>query len=58
MENITPEVQEREISEHQKPAKTDPRKPYSPPRVIHELELEIRAGSTVPDFDPWDLDLP
>jgi hypothetical protein len=36
---------------------TDLRKPYEKPQIIHELELETRAGSTpVPGFmiDPLD----
>jgi hypothetical protein len=36
---------------------TDLRKPYEKPQIIHELELETRAGSTVePDIliDPLD----
>jgi len=37
------------------------RKPYSKPEIIHELELETRAGSPlgIPDlFDPLGLGLP
>ena len=37
------------------------RKPYAKPKIIHELELETRAGSPVamPDlFDPLGLGLP
>ena len=30
---------------------SEERKPYIPPRVIHEIELEVRAGSPVPEFD-------
>jgi hypothetical protein len=30
---------------------SEERKPYVPPRVIHEIELEVRAGSPVPEFD-------
>jgi hypothetical protein len=26
------------------------RKPYVKPEIIHELELETRAGSQIPDF--------
>jgi len=39
-----------------------PRKPYQPPRVIHEAELEVRAGSPLlaPDDPksgkPWAQD--
>ncbi len=34
---------------------TDLRKPYSKPEIIHELDLETRAGSTLPGFvDPLD----
>ena len=38
-----------------------PRKPYTKPEIIHELELETRAGSPLgmPDpFDPLGLGLP
>lgn len=36
------------------------RKPYTPPQIIYELELETRAGSTLPPdglegYDPLDL---
>jgi hypothetical protein len=31
------------------------RKPYSPPEIIHELELETRAGSPLGLPDPLDL---
>ena len=37
------------------------RKPYAKPEIIHELELETRAGSPLgmPDpFDPLGLGLP
>ena len=35
------------------------KKLYTPPRVIHEIELELRAGSPVPEFDDLlDLDKP
>jgi hypothetical protein len=34
--------------------KTD-RKPYSPPEIVHELELETRAGSPLGLPDPLDL---
>ena len=37
------------------------RKPYTPPAITHELELETRAGSPLgmPDlFDPLGLGLP
>lgn len=35
-------------------AKKEP-KTYRKPEIIHELELEIRAGSPIPDFnDPLD----
>ena len=37
------------------------RKPYTKPEIIHELELETRAGSPLgmPDpFDPLGLGLP
>ena len=37
------------------------RKPYTKPEIIHELELETRAGSPlgIPDpFDPLGLGLP
>ena len=37
------------------------RKPYAKPEIIHELELETRAGSPlgIPDpFDPLGLGLP
>lgn len=31
------------------------RKPYTKPKIIHELELEIHAGSPIPSFeDPLD----
>lgn len=38
-------------------AKPDPRKPYSKPAIIHELELETRAGSPLlaPFEDPAGL---
>ena len=37
---------------------TDLRKPYEKPQIIHELELETRAGSWGPGFiDPLDEDL-
>ena len=35
------------------------RKPYTKPEIIHELELETRAGSPMmlPDpYDPYNLD--
>ena len=39
--------------------KTDQRKPYEKPAVIHELELETKAGSpttgVLPDLDPLAL---
>lgn len=38
-----------------------PRKPYSKPEIIVELEMEVRAGSPlgIPDpLDPLDLGLP
>jgi len=37
------------------------RKPYTKPEIIHELELETRAGSPLgmPDLlDPFGLELP
>ena len=39
----------------------DMRKPYEKPDIIHELELETRAGSPIPPFggdqgNPWKLD--
>lgn len=35
------------------------KKPYTPPKIIHEIELELRAGSPVPEFDDLlDLDKP
>lgn len=41
--------------EHQHPEpKSDARKPYEKPAVKHELELEIRAGSTLNIPDPLD----
>jgi len=36
--------------------RTDLRKPYEKPEIIHELELETRAGSPYPTpqiFDPF-----
>jgi hypothetical protein len=35
---------------------TDLRKPYEKPQIIHELELETRAGSTGPSLFPDPLD--
>lgn len=35
------------------------KRPYIPPKIIHEIELELRAGSPVPEFDDLlDLDKP
>ena len=31
------------------------RKPYPPPEIVHELELETRAGSPLGLPDPLDL---
>ena len=50
-------IEERESVEIQPQA----RKPYTKPEIIHELELETRAGSPlgIPDqFDPLGLGLP
>jgi hypothetical protein len=30
------------------------RKPYSKPEIIHEIDLEVRAGSPVPGLFPPD----
>lgn len=41
--------------------KTDLRKPYEKPEIIHEFELETRAGSPSPTpalFDPFGNDNP
>jgi len=35
---------------------TDLRKPYEKPQIIHELELETRAGSLIPQLIPDPLD--
>jgi hypothetical protein len=39
---------------------TDLRKPYKKPQIIHELELETRAGSVIVPhiIDPLKLDEP
>jgi hypothetical protein len=34
---------------------TKDRKPYTPPEIVHELELETRAGSPLGLPDPLDL---
>ena len=40
------------------PKNAENRKPYSKPEIIHELELEVRTGSPLPN-DPFDvLDTP
>jgi len=42
-------------------SRPETRKPYAKPEIIHELELETRAGSLLgmPDpFDPLSLGLP
>ena len=40
------------IMEKQTSAEEKERKPYSKPQIIHELELETRAGSIIiPGFD-------
>ena len=33
------------------------KKPYTKPKIIHELELETRAGSVpgLPDNDPFEI---
>ena len=36
---------------------TDLRKPYEKPQIIHELELETRAGSYSPGLFPDPLDI-
>jgi hypothetical protein len=36
------------IMEKQTSAEEKERKPYSKPQIIHELELETRAGSIIP----------
>lgn len=39
-----------------------PRKPYSRPAIIHELNLEVRAGSPnfigFPDINPFEIGQP
>ncbi len=30
------------------------RKPYSKPEIIHEIDLEVRAGSPIPGVSPLD----
>ncbi len=40
-----------------RPGERKPRKPYSKPEIIHELELETRAGSPLPDNNGDFLDL-
>jgi hypothetical protein len=32
-----------------------PQKPYTPPAIVHELEIETRAGSPLGGVDPLDL---
>jgi hypothetical protein len=32
-----------------------PHKPYTPPAIIHELEIETRAGSPLGGMDPLDF---
>jgi hypothetical protein len=32
-----------------------PQKPYTPPAITHELEMETRAGSPLGGMDPLDL---
>ncbi len=32
-----------------------PRKTYKKPAIIHELELETRAGTVIPPLGPLDL---
>lgn len=29
-------------------------KPYSKPEIIHEIDLEVRAGSPIPGLSPLD----
>ena len=51
--------QQEPIREGQgKASPTTPRKPYSKPEIILELELETRAGSPLglDPFDPFDLE--
>jgi hypothetical protein len=55
--------QKPEHSEERESVEIQPqvRKPYAKPEIIHELELETRAGSPlgIPDpFDPLGLGLP
>jgi len=54
--------QEPERVEGKEGVKVQPRtrKPYAKPRILHELELETRAGSPLsPDpLDPLGLGLP
>jgi hypothetical protein len=43
-------VEEKHITQ-----KTEERKPYVPPKIVHELELETRAGSPLsPIHNPFD----
>jgi hypothetical protein len=30
------------------------RKPYCKPEIIHEIDIEVRAGSPIPDLSPLD----
>jgi len=39
-------------------ARPETRKPYAKPEIIHELELETRAGSPLGMPDPLGLGLP
>ena len=36
-------------------AESEQRKPYQKPEIIHELELEIQAGSPINNPNPLDL---
>ena len=53
MTQIKPEV--TEVEQERVGAHSQTRKPYAKPAIIHELELETRAGSPLqPLIDPLD----
>ena len=54
MENNPSELNQDTTSHHETVEK-DNREPYSPPQIIHELELEVRTGSPIIEDLPWDL---
>jgi hypothetical protein len=51
-------IGERMMDENKKFAAEIERKPYSRPEIVHELELETRAGSPLGLPDPLDLPEP